>query len=92
MELFITNITRLLLPTQNNLPVERESPVQNISNILRSMSPTASADDISSSLVKLAEGMSEEGMSEEDVVSHVRDELERGFATGQSGPRYGSFR
>ena len=64
------------------------SPVQNISNTLRSMPPTALADDISDSLIKLAEGMRGEGMSEEDVVSHVRDELEKGFARGQSGPRY----
>lgn len=95
MEPFITNITRLLLPpTQSNPPEERGGgtfPIQNISNTLRSMPPTALADDISNALMRLAEGMSEEGMSEEDVIRHVRDELEKGFARGQSGPRYISF-
>jgi hypothetical protein len=92
MDPFITNITRLLLPpTQDSSPEGKEggiSPVQNISDALRSMPPTALADDISNSLMKLAEGMREEGMNEEDVVNHVRDELERGLARGQSGPRY----
>jgi hypothetical protein len=95
MEPFITNITRLLLPpTQNNSPEKREgemSPVQSISHTLRSIPPTALADDILNSLMNLAEGMREEGMNEEDVVGHVRDELERGFARGQSGPRYVSL-
>jgi hypothetical protein len=91
MEPFITNISRLLLQNNSLEKEEGMSPVQNISNTLRSMPPTALADDISNSLMKLAEGMREEGLSEVDVVSHVKDELERGFARGQSGPRYVSL-
>lgn len=65
----------------------RPSAVQTLCENLRERTPTARPDDIQAALTKLANGIQGNGMSEEAIVRHIKEDIEKGLATGQSGPR-----
>lgn len=78
---------RRLLQVDPSIQSESAANTEASYETLRELPPTALADDIQASLLKLADGIKEEGMDEEEVVRHIREDLEKGFARGQSGPR-----
>ncbi|KAG8752064.1 hypothetical protein FRC14_007390 [Serendipita sp. 396] len=62
-----------------------------IQSILRNLPVTAPEKDIALALKCIANSIPEDGLPLSQVTNHVLEELARGFARGQSGPRYFGF-